>query len=71
MKKFSIAFVIPGDTHILRHRIVEAEEREQALQTFFNQEATEYYTNDEKGFHYFKEDFFDESNPGGSIIETE
>ncbi|MDD5676061.1 MAG: hypothetical protein PHC61_17955 [Chitinivibrionales bacterium] len=68
MSKFSIAFIGSAKSPQLRHRLVESDDKETALRTFFNEEATEYYSNDEQGFFYFKEDFYDETNPAGSII---
>jgi hypothetical protein len=68
MPKFSIAFIVSAKTAQLHHRLMEADDKETALRTFFNEEAVEYYSNDEQGFMYFKEDFYDESNPGGSVI---
>ena len=31
--------------------------------------ANEFYSDNAQGFHYFKEDFFDDTTPSGSIIE--
>ncbi|MDR0331812.1 MAG: hypothetical protein LBH93_08915 [Chitinispirillales bacterium] len=69
MSKYAIAFITPGKRIQLRHSIVEGENRDSALRSFFNGNASEYYSNDEHGFLYFKEDFFDEVNPSGSVIE--
>ncbi len=68
MPKFSVAFVAPTDTTPLRHRIIEAADQEGALRTFFNDEASSFYSNDDQGFHYFKEDFSDALTLSGSII---
>ncbi|MBN2188576.1 MAG: hypothetical protein JW699_03900 [Chitinispirillaceae bacterium] len=70
MSKYAIAFV----THLksspaVCHRIVEGENREAALRHFFNEELKECYSEDDQGFYYFKEDFFDDRVPSGSIIE--
>jgi hypothetical protein len=69
MSKYVIAFITPAKRMQLRHSIVEGENRESALRSFFGENASEYYSDDEKGFLYFKEDFFDDGNPAGSIIE--
>jgi hypothetical protein len=69
MPKYSIAFVTPSKSSALRHRIVEADDRDSALRRFFNEEASEFYSNDDQGFYYFKEDFFDEIAASGNIIE--
>ena len=71
MPKYSIAFLAPGEKSPLKHRILENADQESALRAFFNEDTAEFYTNDEQGFFYFKEDFFDTSNPGGSIIQIE
>jgi len=71
MSKYAIAFVTPAKRMALRHAIMEGENRESALRRFFGENAGEFYSNDEHGFIYFKEDFFDEGNPSGSIIELE
>jgi hypothetical protein len=70
MPRFAIAFVMPSGSGQLTHRVIEGENKDTALRSFFNESVSEYYSNDEQGFHYFKEDFFDESAPGGSIIEV-
>ncbi|MGL1936027.1 MAG: hypothetical protein OCD01_13450 [Fibrobacterales bacterium] len=49
-------------------KVVELESQETALRFYFEQYAQE-YSNNEEGFLYFKEDFFDESKPMGSITE--
>jgi hypothetical protein len=69
MSKYAIAFITPAKRMALRHTITEGENRESALRRFFGENASEFYSNDENGFHYFQEDFFDEGNPSGSIIE--
>jgi len=71
MSKYAIAFVTPTKRIQLRHKIVEGENRDSALRTFFGENAVEYYSNDESGFLYFKEDFFDEATGSGSVIELE
>jgi len=69
MAKFSIAFIASADTEPLYHKIVEGETRDAALRKFFNENISEFYSNDDQGFYYFKEDFFDETSATGSIIE--
>ncbi len=68
MPNFSIVFVAPVETNQLKHRIIESGDKDSALKTFFMEEIIEYYSDDEQGFFYFKQDFFDPSNPSGSII---
>ncbi|MBD3317968.1 MAG: hypothetical protein GF344_19460 [Chitinivibrionales bacterium] len=71
MPKFAIAFMVPTGKKPLRHRIVESDDRDAALRDFFNEEVSEYYTADDQGFYYFKDDFFDETSPSGSILTFE
>jgi hypothetical protein len=69
MSKFSIAFIAPSVNAQLKHRIVESADQESALKEFFNEDAAEYYSGDDQGYFYFKEDFLDADQPSGSIIE--
>ncbi|MCU0608564.1 MAG: hypothetical protein MUF22_02195 [Chitinispirillaceae bacterium] len=69
MSKYAVAFIVPSKTVSLCHRIVEGETKEEALRKLFNEELKENYSDDDQGFFYFKEDFFDEHAPSGSIIE--
>ncbi|MDR2577303.1 MAG: hypothetical protein LBC70_00630 [Chitinispirillales bacterium] len=69
MSKYAIAFITPSKRIQLCHKIVEGDSRDSALRRFFGENASEYYSDDEKGFLYFKEDFYDEASPAGSIIE--
>ena len=71
MPKYSVVFIAPGEKNKLIHRIIESPDQDSALKTFFSEETTEFYSNDEQGYFYFKEDFFDTSNPSGSIILCE
>ncbi len=71
MPKFSVVFLAPGEKNQFIHRIIESTDKDSALRTFFTEETTEFYSNDEQGYYYFKEDFFDTSNPSGSIIPCE
>ena len=68
MSKFAVAFVAPTEKSPLRHRILDAADKETALRAFFTDEAAEFYSNDENGYMYFREDFSDVSNPSGSVI---
>jgi hypothetical protein len=71
MPKFSIAFIVPEKKNMLRHRILESSDRDTALRQFFNEEIVQYYSNDDQGFFYFKEDFFDSADASGSVITLE
>jgi hypothetical protein len=71
MPKFSIAFIAPSKVSTLKHRIVEGQDQDSALKSFFSDEASEFYSDDDQGFFYFKEDFFDETNPSGSVVRCE
>jgi hypothetical protein len=71
MSKFSIAFIVPSKTSPLRHRIIDSQDQDSALRTFFTEEAAEFYSDDDQGFFYFKEDFFDETNASGNVIRCE
>ena len=70
MAKYAIAFVTPSKGTSLRHKLIEAETKDAALRRFFDEEAAEFYSNDEQGFFYFKEDFYDEISKSGSILES-
>ncbi|MBD3343844.1 MAG: hypothetical protein GF401_02130 [Chitinivibrionales bacterium] len=71
MPKFSIAFVTPEVKNPLRHRIIETENQDTALRKFFSEEVQGFYSEDDQGFYYFKEDFFDKTSGGGSIIQCD
>ena len=71
MPKFSIAFITPEQNKPLKHRIIESDDKETALKKFFEEEASEYYSNDEQGYFYFKEDFADQASGVGSLIACE
>lgn len=68
MPKFSIAFISPNQKNQLKHRIIEGTDQESVLRFFYNEELTDFYSNDDQGYHYFKEDFFDSESPSGSVI---
>lgn len=69
MPKFAIAFVMPSAEEQLHHRIIETSDKETALKKFFDEEMIKFYSNDEQGYFYFKEDFADTSS--GSLILCE
>jgi hypothetical protein len=71
MPKYSIAFIAPADEKSLKHRLVESPDVESALKMFFKEELVEYYSDNEQGYHYFREDFFDESLASGSILQCD
>jgi hypothetical protein len=71
MPKYAIAFMIPASRSPLKHRIIEGRDRDTALRTFFDEEVSEFYTADDQGFYYFKDDFFDDVSPGGSMLTCE
>jgi len=69
MPKFSIAFATTSDAKPLIHQLIEADDKETALKEFFTAGAAEFYSANDQGYHYFKEDFSDRKTPAGSIIE--
>ena len=69
MSKYAIAFIVPSENSQLCHRLVEGDTKEAALRRFFDEEVKGSYSEDDQGFFYFKEDFFDEQAASGSIIE--
>ena len=71
MPKYSVAFIAPTDQKALRHRVLESPDPESALKTFFKEEVVEFYSDNEQGDHYFKEDFHDDSLASGSIVQCE
>lgn len=71
MPKFSIAFVVPSKDNLLKHKVVEGPDRDTVLKSFFNEEVSEYYSADEQGYYYFKEDFSDSTVPSGSILQLD
>jgi hypothetical protein len=68
MPKFSVVFVAPSEVNEIKHRIISAADQESAMKIFFNEEATAYYSDDDQGFFYFKQDFFDKASPSGSVL---
>ena len=46
MKKFAIAFISDDDKNQLRHRIIDAETQDAAMKVFFDDELSDYYSND-------------------------
>ena len=71
MPKYAIAFVAPAGTHPVKHAVIEDTDRDSALKKFFAQELNEFYSNDEQGYFYFKEDFFDRTLRSGSVIQLD
>ena len=71
MPRFSIAFITPTEKALLKHKVVEAPDQDGALKSFFSSESSAYYSNDEQGYFYFREDFFDEAIESGSILKID
>ncbi len=69
MKKFAIAFISPGGN--LMHRLIDAEDKEKALYTFFETINLASYSKDSSGFDCFREDFDFGKIPMGNIIEVD
>ena len=69
MPKYAIAFVTPSEEHAIRHSILEADDADAALKAFFKENACEFYSDNEQGYHYFREDFYDDSLKAGSVIQ--
>ncbi len=67
MPKYVIAFM--NADSLLIHQLVELDTRDAALRFFFQNYAATGYSNDEEGFNYFKEDFFESDKPAGSILD--
>ncbi|MFP4416587.1 MAG: hypothetical protein ACOC4C_04055 [Fibrobacterota bacterium] len=69
MPKFAIAFIVPVEKNALRHSIIESPNKESALKEFFKKNISDFYSTDEQGYFYFKEDFFDADTGAGSILK--
>jgi hypothetical protein len=69
MPRFAVAFITPTSSARLIHKIIESDTKDAALRKFFADTIAEHYSNDEQGFYYFKEDFYDEETGAGSLIE--
>ena len=69
MPTFAIAFIAPEKPGQLIHRIVPGETSKDALRAFFDAELVSHYSNDDRGFAYFKDDFSEEGV--GSILACE
>ncbi len=69
MLSFSIAFIAPDEKGSLIHKVVDADDEQSAMKLFFAEKAVKYYSNDDQGFYYFKEDFSHPKEPAGSIIK--
>ncbi len=67
MKRYAIAFI--NNNGQLVHKVISSEDKESALRTFFEKHTDSFYSMDDKGFYYFKEDFFLKGSEAGSIIE--
>jgi hypothetical protein len=63
MPKFSIACIAPDGNH-LWHAVIEDENEDAALRVFFRRFCGSNYSNDDKGFHYFREDCFEDASSG-------
>ena len=68
MPRYAIAVVSPKSK--ILQKVVEGEGQEDALKRFFSQQMSNRYTDDDQGYFYFKEDFFDPQEPLGSILEV-
>jgi hypothetical protein len=68
MLKFSIAFLVPDNKNSLKHCIIESATEDDALRIFFKNELCDFYSDDERGFSYFKQDFLDPDSKSGSVI---
>lgn len=71
MPRFAVAFITPTEKTQLKQKIIEAPDQDGALRAFFASETSMYYSNDEQGYFYFKEDFFDDSVRSGSILKAD
>jgi hypothetical protein len=71
MPKYAIAFISNASKKPLYHHITESADKDSALRLFFNKFMTDYYSTDEQGYYYFKEDFYDDETGIGSIIQCE
>jgi hypothetical protein len=69
MPRYSIAFVTSKPSLI--HYLVSMDSREAALLFFFKQYVSEDYSQDDEGFAYFRDDFFNPETPMGSVLEVE
>jgi len=67
MPRYAIAFMTEKPSLI--HRFVEMDSREAALRFFFSNYVGEFYSPDEEGFSYFKDDFFHADTPMGNVLE--
>lgn len=67
MPRYAIA-VISSKSKVV-HKIVEGEGRDAALKKFFEENMADQYSNDDQGYYYFKEDYFDPHGPIGSMLE--
>lgn len=69
MPRYAIAFMTAKPSLI--HHFVDMDSRESALRFFFQNYVGDAYSQDEEGFSYFKEDFFQADPPMGHVLEVE
>lgn len=68
MGQYAVAVASAGGKVV--QKIVEGEGRDAALRVFFNENMANQYSDDDQGYHYFKEDYFDPKAPLGSMLEV-
>ncbi len=68
MARYAIAVAMPGGNKVIQ-KIFEGEGQEDALKKFFVEHMASNYSDDDQGYFYFKEDYFDPKAPVGSIVE--
>lgn len=71
MPRYAIAFIAPTDTRPLKHCVLESDDTDSALKAFFKEEVSDFYSDNEQGYHYFREDFNDEALASGSILQLD
>lgn len=69
MPRYAIAFVTAKPSLI--HQLVSMDSREAALRYFFKQYIGDAYSQDEEGYAYFKDDFFNADSPMGHVLEVD
>ncbi len=68
MPRYAIAVTSTANKVI--QKVIEGEGQDSALRKFFDENMATQYSNDDQGYFYFKEDFFDPKAPVGSILEV-
>ena len=68
MPRYAVAVIAPKNK--ILQKVVDGEGQEDALKKFFAEQMFNHYTNDEQGYFYFKEDYFDPQEPLGSVLEV-